>query len=55
MSLKKRLRNIKIEKGPSNVTRRIYLIFSVIVVLFSVIVLRLAQMQIFNKSFYENK
>lgn len=27
MSLKKRLRNIKIEKGPSNVTRRIYLIF----------------------------
>ena len=36
-------------------TKRIYLIFSVIVVLFSIIILRLAQMQILNKSFYDEK
>ena len=49
MSVKKRLGKIKIVKKRTSITKRIYLIFAVIVVLFSIIVLRLAQMQILNK------
>ena len=55
MSVKKRLGKIKIVKKRTSITKRIYLIFAVIVVLFSIIVLRLAQMQILNKSFYDTK
>ncbi|WP_423216581.1 penicillin-binding protein PBP2B [Streptococcus equinus] len=55
MSVKKRLGKIKIVKKTTSITKRIYLIFAVIVVLFSIIVLRLAQMQILNKSFYDDK
>lgn len=35
--------------------RRIYLLFFVIVLLFSILVFRLAQMQLLNKSFYDQK
>ena len=55
MSFKKRLSKIKVAKKTTSITKRIYLIFSVIVVLFSIIILRLAQMQILNKSFYDDK
>ncbi|MCO4486092.1 penicillin-binding protein PBP2B [Streptococcus infantarius] len=55
MSVKKRLSKIKIAKKTTSITKRIYLIFAVIVVLFSIIILRLAQMQILNKSFYDDK
>lgn len=51
----KKVRKFKIDKKPTSMTKRIYLIFSVIVVLFSIIILRLAQMQILNKSFYDEK
>ena len=51
MSVKKRLSKINIDKKTTSITKRIYLIFAVIVVLFSIIILRLAQMQILNKSF----
>lgn len=51
----KKVRKFKIDKNPTSMTKRIYLIFSVIVVLFSIIILRLAQMQILNKSFYDEK
>ena len=55
MSVKKRLSKINIAKKTTSITKRIYLIFAVIVVLFSIIILRLAQMQILNKSFYDDK
>ena len=51
----KKVRKFKIVKKPTSMTKRIYLIFSIIVVLFSIIILRLAQMQILNKSFYDEK
>ena len=51
----KKVRKFKIDKKPTSMTKSIYLIFSVIVVLFSIIILRLAQMQILNKSFYDEK
>lgn len=51
----KKVRKFKIDKKPTSMTKRIYLIFSVIVVLLSIIILRLAQMQILNKSFYDEK
>ena len=51
----KKVRKFKIDKKPTSMTKRIYLIFSVIVVLFSIIILRLDQMQILNKSFYDEK
>lgn len=51
----KKVRKFKIDKKPTSMTKRIYLIFSVIVVLFSIIILRLAQMQILNRSFYDEK
>lgn len=51
----KKVRKFKVDKKPTSMTKRIYLIFSVIVVLFSIIILRLAQMQILNKSFYDEK
>ena len=51
----KKVRKFKIDKKPTSMTKRIYSIFSVIVVLFSIIILRLAQMQILNKSFYDEK
>lgn len=51
----KKVRKFKIDKKLTSMTKRIYLIFSVIVVLFSIIILRLAQMQILNKSFYDEK
>ena len=47
---KKKVRKLKIVKKPTSMTKRIYLIFSIIVVLFSIIILRLAQMQILDKS-----
>lgn len=51
----KKVRKFKIVKKPTSMTKRIYLIFSIIVVLFLIIILRLAQMQILNKSFYDEK
>lgn len=51
----KKVRKFKIVKKPASMTKRIYLIFSIIVVLFLIIILRLAQMQILNKSFYDEK
>ena len=55
MAIKKRLDKIKIGKKSASITKRIYLIFFVIVILFSILILRLAQMQILNKSFYDDK
>lgn len=55
MSFKKKLSKGTIVKQTTSITKRIYLIFAVIVVLFSIIILRLAQMQILNKDFYDGK
>lgn len=55
MSFKKSFNRLPIAKKKASLTRRVYLLFAIIVVLFSIIILRLAQMQLLNKSFYENK
>ena len=54
-SSEKKFGQFKIKKRASSITKRIYLVFSIIVILFSIIIFRLAQMQIVNKDFYDHK
>ena len=55
--MKKYLEKIKLHivKRPASIPRRVNLLFGIIVLLFTVIILRLAHMQIVNKDFYTAK
>lgn len=55
MSERKNWKSLLFKKGEASIHRRIYLLFFVIVLLFTVILLRLAQMQLADKNFYVKK
>lgn len=55
MAKKNKQRAVKVKKKEASIPRRINLLFFVIVCLFTLIILRLAQMQILEQDFYNQK